>query len=151
MAGRGSGCQEPRRYLRPRGRGSSGSVLWLSHRARRPGARSCLSLFRYPCGCRGSFPVVADRSNEAHRELPPWAPIHFSSGRSNRAYATPRPPLGSSSRPDLEYRYYPQKAEYHYYDDEHDCDGKQAAVTHSFTSLETHPAPERAASSAEPL
>jgi hypothetical protein len=51
----------------------------------------------------------------------------------------------------LEYRYYPQEAEYHYYDDEHHCDGKQVAVTHYATSLETHPAPEKAASSAEPL
>jgi hypothetical protein len=43
----------------------------------------------------------------------------------------------------LEYRYYPQEAEYHYYDDEHHCDGKQVAVTHCATSLETHPAPEK--------
>src|SRR5215216_5137355 len=77
---------------------------------------------------------------QAHGELSPWTSIHFSSGRSNRGYATPRPPPGSSSGPDLEYRYYPQKAEYHYYNDEHHCDDQQVAVTHCSTSLETHPA-----------
>src|SRR5215216_4478780 len=81
---------------------------------------------------------------QAHGELSPWTSIHFSSGRSNRGYATPRPPPGSSSGSNLEYRYYPQKAKYHYYD-------QQVAVTHCSTSLETHPAPERATSSAEPL
>src|SRR5215216_489765 len=72
---------------------------------------------------------------QAHGELSPWTSIHFSSGRSNRGYATPRPPQGSSSVPDLEYRYYPQKAEYHYYDDKHQCNSNQVAVTHSSTSL----------------
>src|SRR5215216_690480 len=88
---------------------------------------------------------------QAHGELSPWTSIHFSSGRSNRGYATLRPPPGSSSGSNLEYRYYPQKAKYHYYDDEHHCDDQQVAVTHCSTSLETHPAPERATSSAEPL
>src|SRR5215216_7588575 len=87
---------------------------------------------------------------QAHGELSPWTSIHFSSLRSNRGYATLRPPPGSSSGSNLEYRYYPQKAKYHYYDDEHHCDGKQVAVTHCFTSLETHPAPVRAVSLEEP-
>jgi hypothetical protein len=43
----------------------------------------------------------------------------------------------------LEYRYYPQEAEYYYHDDERHCYKKHVAAAHCSTSLEIHPAPER--------
>src|SRR5215216_5799686 len=87
---------------------------------------------------------------EAHGELPPWASIHFSSGRSNRGYATPRPPPGSSSEPGLESRYNPQKGQCYYHNDNYHYDDNQVVVTHSSTSLETYRAPEGSASLEEP-
>ena len=52
---------------------------------------------------------------------------------------------------DLESRYESQKGQHHYDDDDNHYDENQVVGAQRSTSLKTHPAPRRAASSAEPL